>query len=371
MKLKFLLEKEFKQLFRTPAMVAITVIFPLVVMLIMPWAATLDIKGIKVSIVDNDFSDLSKDFTQRIQNSTYFELTSLKTDYTQSIEQIEYGYADLVLEIPSKFEYDIINSGSTTIQVSVNSVNSIKGIMGQSYISSLAMEFSQEQILDKINSSESVLPHVSIASKNMYNPTLDYKHTMIPGLIMIIMIVLCGFLPAVNIVAEKERGTIEQLNVTPISKLTFILAKLIPFWIIGFFALSIGFLLAWLVYGLLPVGSFGLLYLSCGLFVLIMTGFGLVVSNSSATMQQATFVMFFFVIIFIMMCGLLTPVDSMPDWAQTIAAFTPTKYMVNILRCIYLRGSDIVDLKIDFIALTATMLFFNIWAVLSYRKQNK
>jgi ABC-2 type transport system permease protein len=167
---------------------------------------------------------------------------------------------------------------------------------------------------------------------------------------------------------EKEMGTIEQLNVTPVGKSTFILAKLIPFWMVGFVAASFGFLFAWFIYGLLPVGSVVTLYLFSGLFIFTMTGFGLIISNHSSTIQQAIFVMFFFVIIFIMLCGLLTPVDSMPDWAQFITGLTPTKYIVHALQCVYLKGSNVWDLKLDFIALTTMMLFFNIWAILSYRK---
>lgn len=368
MVLKYLLEKEFKQFFRNKFMPVLTIVFPLIVMLVMPWAATLDIKNIEVTVIDHDHSPLSRQLIDKIDNSTYFNLTSMTKNYKDGIAQLEYGHAELIVEIPSGFEYDMVNSGTSPIQISVNAVNSIKGMMGQSYMIALASEFSNEKVDVTGNTHRHFSPKITVQTKNMYNPTLDYQKTMIPGLIMVITIVLCGFLPAVNIVIEKEKGTIEQLNVTPVSKFTFILAKLIPFWIIGFVSLSIGFLLAWLVYGLVPVGSLFTLYLFSGLFILTMTGLGLVISNHSSTMQQATFVMFFFVIICIMMCGLLTPVKSMPDWAQWVAAFTPTKYMVNVLRTVYLKGSGIADLWPDFIALTAMMLFFNIWAVLSYRK---
>ncbi|MDR0419542.1 MAG: ABC transporter permease [Prevotellaceae bacterium] len=369
MTLKYLLEKEFKQFFRNKFMPKIVIIFPLMVILVMPWAATLDIKHIKVSIIDNDLSPLSTLLTQKVGNSTYFDLTSIANNYEQAMEHLEYGRADLILEIPSGFESDLINFRVSPIQVSVNAVNSIKGMMGQSYITSLVSEFSQEQLLlKKTNNNQVVAPKVDIIVKNMYNPTLDYKYTMIPGLMMVIMVVLCAFLPAVNIVQEKEIGTIEQLNVTPIRKFTFILAKLIPFWIIGLTALTLAFVLSWLVYGLTPVGSFGTIYLFSGLFILTMTGAGLVVSNHSTTMQQATFVMFFFVIISILLCGLLTPVDSMPNWAQVIAGLTPTKYIVNVLRCVYLKGNGVANLWVDLLALSIMAITFNVWAVLSYKK---
>ena len=106
------------------------------------------------------------------------------------------------------------------------------------------------------------------------------------------------------------------------------------------------------------------------LFILTMSGLGLVISNKSSTMQQATFVMFFFVMIFLMMCGLFTPVRSMPDWAQSIAAFTPTKYMVDVMRNVYLKGSSLADLQTEMIALSIMAVLLNVWAILSYRKSS-
>ena len=368
MTLRFLLEKEFKQFFRNGFMPRMVVFFPLVVMLVMPWAATLDIKNIKVSVVDNDSSPMSALLIEKIGNSTYFDITSAAPDHTAAMEAVEYGDADLVVEIPAGFEADLVNLGTAPMHVSVNAVNSIKGMLGQSYISSLASVFSQELAAMRTDTLAMPVPRVEATVKNMYNPTLNYKHTMIPGLVMIIMVVLCSFLPAVNIVMEKETGTIEQINVTPVGKATFILAKLMPFWIIGFIALSIAFLLSWLVYGLVPAGSFGTLYLFCGLFIFTVTGAGLVVSNHSSTMQQATFLMFFFVIICIIMSGLLTPVGSMPGWAKAISGATPTKYIVDALRSIYLKGSGIADLWVEALALAGMMLAFNTWAVLSYKK---
>ena len=371
MTLKYLLEKEFKQTFRNKIMLGMIVMFPLMVILVMPWAATFDVKNIKIIIVDNDYSSFSREFTERIQNSTYFELVSAAQNYTEGIHDLELGRTDMVLEIPTSFENDLVASGTAPIQVSVNTVNSIKGIMGQSYINILASDFSREKAILMNPNPEMLQAKVDIIVKNMYNPTLDYKHTMVPGLIMITLIILCGFMPALNIVIEKEQGTIEQLNVTPVSKVTFILAKLIPFWIMGFITVTLGFFFAWLVYGLVPMGSFATLYFYITLFVFTMTGFGLLVSNSSSTMQQSTFVMFFFVILFVMLCGLLTPVDSMPDWAKVISNFTPTKHMVNVLRSVYIRGSGIPDLIPEFFALLTMMVFYNVWAVLSYKKSSK
>jgi ABC-2 type transport system permease protein len=370
MVLKFLIEKEFKQLIRNPFMPKLIFIFPMMIMFIMPWAATLDVKNIKVVVVDNDRSSLSERFSDKIARSTYFNFKGTAQSYNDGIAELEYGRADLVLEIPAGFENDLVNLGTTPIQISINAVNSIKGNFGQVYMSALAAEFSEEYAGTSNAMLTAAMPKVNISVLNMHNPYLDYKFTMIPGLMMIIVLMLCGFLPAVNIVSEKEVGTIEQINVTPVGKFTFIIAKLIPYWLVGLVALSLGFVIAWALYGLTPAGSLLTIYFFAMLFILTMTGAGLVVSNHSSTMQQSIFVMFFFVIIFVMMSGLLTPVQSMPTWAQAISAATPTKYFVDVMRDVYLKGSTIADLWVQALALSGMAILLNTWAVRSYRKFN-
>lgn len=368
MVLKYLLEKEFKQFVRHKFMPKLVLLFPLMIMLIMPWATTLDIKDINTIIVDHDLTGASSDFSKAVNSSSYFRLRDVRPDYDGAIDVVEYGDADLIIEIPAGFENEYINTGSAHILVAINTVNTTKGVLGRAYIQMLATEFAQREPSPAIRAG--MTPQVEVLIKNMYNPLLDYKFTMIPGLMVVVILLLCGFMPAANIVQEKELGTIEQINVTPVSKFAFILGKLIPYWIIGFLALSLCFFLAWLVYGLLPVGSVWTIYLFAGLFILTMTGMGLIISNSSSTMQQATFVMLFFVMIFVMMCGLLTPVKSMPRWAQGIAALTPTKYMVDVMRNVYLKGSRLADLKVDLIALSTMAIGLNVWAILSYHKRS-
>ena len=162
---------------------------------------------------------------------------------------------------------------------------------------------------------------------------------MIPALMIMLLVMLCGFLPALNLVSEKETGTIEQINVTPVSRLTFTLAKLIPYWVIGTAVLGAAMLLAWIVYGLAPAGSIGAIFLAAALFVLTMSGLGVAIANRSETMQQTMFVMFFFVMIFILMSGLITPVESMPGMgAVRSPGLLPPRYFVGIMRAVYLKG---------------------------------
>ena len=191
---------------------------------------------------------------------------------------------------------------------------------------------------------------------------------MVPGLLVMLLTVLCCAFTALNIVGEKEAGTIEQINVSPVPRALFILAKLLPNWIIGLLALVFGMLAAWLVHGVTPTGSLGTILLFAVLYVCVVSAAGMVVSNYSNTMQQAMFVMFFFLIIFMITCGLFTPIKSMPDWMQWCVSVNPLKYFVQALRLIYLKGSGFAELLPEFAWLCGFAVVFNVWAVWSYKK---
>ena len=263
------------------------------------------------------------------------------------------------------FERDMTIATPQRISITANAVNATKGGLGMQYIVQTIARTLAEMRGEKSPTNLSEL----VTIENRYNPTLNYRHYMIPALMIILFILICGFLPALSIVGEKESGSIEQINVTPISRLTFTLSKLVPYWIIGLFVVTIAMLVAWLVYGLVPVGSVGAIYLGALLFILTISGFSLTIANFSDTMQQTMFVMFFFIMIFMLMSGLLTPIDSMPEWAQKFTAILPPRYYVEILRSVYLKGTSIVELRTNFVVLSIFALFFNILAALTYKKQ--
>lgn len=359
MTLKFLIEKEFKQLLRNPIMPKLIIIFPCMMMLLMPWAANLEIKNNNLCVVDNDHSPASRRLIQKVSGSDYFRLTNTASSYAEAIRYIERGEADIILEIPRNFEKDMIRDNRTNAMISANTVNGTKGGLGSSYLASIVSDFATDAMST---------PAIQVSVLNLFNPHLEYKYFMIPALMVMLLTLLCGFLPSLNIVSEKEAGTIEQINVTPVGKFTFILAKLIPYWIIGLLVLSICFILAGVIYGITPAGNLGTIYFFACLFILVISGFGLIISNYSSTMQQAMFVMFFFLIIFILMSGLFTPINSMPVWAQWITVFNPLTYFIQVMRMVYLKGSGITELGTQFIALCGFLLFFNTWAVWSYRK---
>ena len=336
--IKYLIEKEFKQLLRNSFLPRLIFIFPCMIMLLMPWAANLEIKNIRMNIIDNDHSALSRRLVDKITASTYFRTTALPDSYKEGLEAIEAGTADVLLEIPGDFEKDWVNGEAAHVLVAANAVNGTKGGLGSSYLSAIINDYGTELQAESGNipaAANGDLPRIDILTQNLFNPNLDYKLFMIPALMVMLLTMLCGFLPALNIVGEKEAGTIEQINVTPVGKFTFILAKLIPYWLIGFVVLTLCFILAWALYGIFPAGHFLVIYFFAIIFVLAVSGLGLVISNHSATMQQAMFVMWFCMLILILMSGLFTPVRSMPEWAQWITMLNPLKYFMQVMRMVY------------------------------------
>lgn len=369
--IRFLLEKEFKQIFRNPFLPRMILAMPLMMMLVFPWAANQEIKNLRLSVVDNDHSVYSERLIQKTIASGYFNLTNVSSTNETALQSLELDKADIILEIQPDFEKHLIKEEAADVMISANAVNGMKGGLGASYLSAILQDFARE-VREEWKQSPKILklPIINIVSQNRFNPHLDYKVFMVPAIMVTLLTMLCGFLPALNIVGEKEIGTIEQMNVTPVNKLTFILAKLIPYWIIGLLALTLCIILAALVYGLIPVGRLTTLYFFASLYIVVVSGFGLVISNYSNTMQQAMFVMFFFIMIFILMSGLFTPISSMPEWAQHITIFNPLRYFIQVMRMVYLKGSGMIDLTSQLIALSCFAIFFNGWAVLSYRKSS-
>ena len=357
-----LLDKEFRQFFRNPFLPKMAVMFPLMVMLVIPWVTTQDVRHVGVAVVDHDRTAASRRILQKIGASDYYTLYDVADSYASALGALEEGCID---EIPDGFERSVATGTPRKVSISANGVNALKGSLGSQYMVQTVM-----QTLAELRAEKGLAAGPDpIAVQNRYNPTLEYRFYMIPALMIMLLIMICGFLPALNLVGEKEKGTIEQINVTPVGRFTFTLAKLVPYWVIGLVLLAFAMLLAWVVYRLVPVGSFGAICLAAALFILTMSGIGVVIANRSETMQQTMFVMFFFVMIFILMSGLITPVESMPAWAQWITRFLPPRYFVGIMRAVYLKGTTFAELWGDYAVLAVSASVFGLLAALTYRKR--
>ncbi|MBC7828639.1 MAG: ABC transporter permease [Chitinophagaceae bacterium] len=367
--IKFLLQKEFKQIFRNKSILAMVIVMPVVQLLILPLAADYEVKNINLVVVDADHSPYSQRLLSKITASGYFKLTGFEQSFKEAFTFIENDKADLVLEIPAGFERALVREGSQKLHITVNAINGVKANLGGNYLVSIIREFNNDiririMPLGRFNAQ----PVLETVSANWFNPFLNYRLYMVPGILAILVTMIGGFLTALNIVKEKEVGTIEQINVTPIKKHHFILGKLIPFWILGNVVFSIGLLVSWLIYGIVPLGNIFLLFGFVAIYLLAVLGLGLLVSTFCDTQQQAMFIMFFFMMIFILLGGLFTSVDSMPQWAQVIVGFNPVSYLISVMRMIILKGSEAQNIIRPLCITACFAIVLNSLAVLNYKK---
>ena len=345
MTLRYLIQKELLQIRRNSFLPKLIVMFPIMIMCVMPWVMQMEVKNIRVDVVDIDRTTESQRLVHDIEASNYFIFNGMQPTYQAAMTDVEHGKADIILEI---------RDGKYLI--AANAVNGTKGAMGSAYLS---------QIATKDLRNDNV-----VGVLNLYNKGQNYKLYMIPALLAIVMMLMTGFLPTLNIVGEKETGTIEQINVTPVSKWAFILSKLIPYWIIALFVVTVCLILAWLVYGITPVGSVWLVYLLAMLLALFFSSLGLIISNYSSTMQQAIFVMWFFVVCIMLLSGLFTPTRSMPQWAYMSTYINPMHYFIDAIRTVFIRGGGFQDIAHQLMALLGIGIVMACWAVQSYKKNS-
>ena len=197
---------------------------------------------------------------------------------------------------------------------------------------------------------------------------MDYKTFMVPGILALLVTMIGGFLSSMNIVKEKEIGTIEQINVTPIQKYHFIIGKLLPFWVLALGELAIGLLAGKLLYDIPMVGNLFLLFGFSGLYLFVVLGLGLFISTITETQQQAMFISWFFMVIFIFLSGMFTAIENMPGWAQQLTYFNPVRYFMEVIRMVMLKGSDLGNISTQIWILVGYALAINGLAVWNYRK---
>lgn len=369
--LKFLLQKEFRQIFRDPSILRMILIMPVIQLMVLPWAADYEVKNIKLAVTDQDHSEYSRQLINKITASGYFILTDYSASYAGALQQIEKDEADVVLQIPAKFEKDLVKQNEASLFLAINAINGVKANLGGAYLRTIIQDYNRQVRTEWIQFPRfSPETQIELTSSNWFNPLMNYKYFMVPGILVILLTLVGTNLASVNIVREKEIGTIEQINVTPIKKYHFILGKLIPFWILGLAVLTIGLLISRLAYGIIPAGSFLTIYVFAALYLFAVLGLGLLLSTYSVNQQQAMLLSFFLMMIFILLGGLYTSIDSMPEWAKWITRFNPVSYFIDVMRMVILKGSGLADIKHHLLVMTGFAVVFNGWAVLSYRKRS-
>lgn len=370
--IKFLMIKEFKQIFRNKAMLPIIFVMPVIQLLILSNAATFEIKNLNVEFIDHDKSALSRLIISKFQSSGYFKIVDYLTNQNDAENDLKSRKTDLYIEIPAKFEETIIKEQANDILLVVNSIDGSKGSISTFYVNNIIQDVNN-QIARLFSIKSNVLVSGNFSRINInysfwYNPVLNYKTFMVPGLLVLLVTLIGIFLSSMNIVREKEIGTLESINVTPIKKIQFLLGKQIPIWIIGMFDMLFGLVLALVIFKIPMLGNPLVLIAFSGLYLVLALGIGLFISTITDTQQQAMFFAWFFMVIFILLGGLFTAIENMPQWAQMITLANPIRYFIEVVRLVMLKGSNFMDVRNHFIIVSIMAVFINTLAVLRYKK---
>ena len=363
----FIIQKEFIQIFRDKAMLPIIFIVPIFQLLILSYTATFEIKNINFVVVDHDKSVLSAKMKSKFMGSSFYNFIGEAQDYKTAEENLRKGSADQIIVIESDFEKSLQLEKRAKVQVVTNGINGSAASLMGAYATLLISDFNREIIIDEFPLAKVGLP-IKTHPSFWYNPELNYITFMVPGILVLLVTIIGMFLSGMNMVKEKEIGTIEQINVTPIKKYQFIAGKLIPFWVIANVDLAIGLILAYAVFNIPIIGSVTLLFGVASVYLIAVLSLGLLISTMTNTMQQSMFISWFFLVIFILMSGLFTPVESMPNWAQILNYINPVAYFIKINRMIMLKGSGFMDFQREFYLLLTYAIAILSLSIVRYRK---
>jgi len=330
-------------------MLPIIFIMPVVQLVILVYAATFEMKNINIAFVDKDLSSSSRELCGKFSGSPFFNVKGNTFNLEEAERLLTKDSVDLIIAFPSDFERSLVRENKTKIQILVNAVNGTKASIGYAYAMSIISAYNQEVIAQRVTLPPGMtMKKINITSSFWFNNDLNYKIYMLPGILVILVTVVGAFLSGMNMVREKEIGTIEQINVTPIKKYQYITGKLVPFWVIGMVELAFGLTVGRILFDIPIEGSLLLLFSFSSMYMLVALGMGLFLSTTADTQQQVMILAWFFMLIFILMSGIFTPADSMPEWAQKLNTINPISYFIKVIRMILLKGSTFSDISREF-----------------------
>ncbi|MCZ4695041.1 ABC transporter permease [Ancylomarina euxinus] len=367
--IKYILQKEFLQIFRNKSMLPIIFAMPIIQLCVLVFAATFEMKNTNVYVVDRDLSSHSRQIISKFYGSPFFTVKDVDFSIKNAEDELSKDNVDAILYFENGFGKAVDKKEHASVQVLVNAIDASAAGLYNAYILSVIQDYNL-QVNSKIQSVDknNTVLQVKNTYSYLFNAEMKYIPYMLPGILVLLITVIGLFLSAMNVVREKEIGTIEQINVTPIKRYQFLIGKLIPFLLIGFFELGVGLIIAAFVFKIPILGSVWLIYLVAFIYLLTILGIGLFISTQTDTQQQAMFIAWFFMIIFVLMGGLFTPTESMPEWGQKMNLLNPVAYFIKIIRMIMLKGSGFMDILKDLSILALYSLVMLSFAVNRYRK---
>lgn len=375
----FLVRKEFLQVFRDRAMLFQMAVIPLVQLLVLAFAATFEIRSTRVHVVDADRSAASRDLVSRFTATGRFEVVEYSADMERADRQLLARDVSLIVRVPHGFERSLLREGAAPVQLVLNAEEGAAAGVVRSYATEILSDHSARLGAElrpdarNVRAAADAPPvpgaaRIDVRTRGWFNPEMDYTDYMVPGILVSLVTLIGTLLSAQNIAREKELGTLEQLNVTPIGRGAFIAGKLIPFWIIAMVELSLGLALARLAFGIPLRGSLLLVFAAAAVYLVGALGVGLWISTLVDTQQQAMFVAFFVMMVYLLMSGIFTPVDSMPPAVRWFTEINPIKHFVVIMRAVLMKGAGFAEVRTPFLASAA---FAGVVLTLAVRQHRK
>jgi ABC-2 type transport system permease protein len=370
--LRFLLRKEFLQILRDRTILAMLIIMPVAQLLVLTDAATFEVRSARMYVVDKDHSTASRDIVTRLTGSNRFVYAGSSPSTAVASDAMLERRADMILVIPEGFERSLVREQHAPVQLIFNAENGAAAGVMNSYANAVLTRYSREfgATLEGSMSATPGGPWIDVRQRGWYNARLDYRDYMVPGILAVLVALIGTLLTAMNIVREKEAGTLDQLNVTPIDRSTFIAAKLIPLWTFAMVDLGLGLLVARFVFNVPMLGSLTLIFVAATVFLIGALGIGLWISTIADTQQQAMFVTFSLMMIYLLMSGLFTPIRAMPAWAQWTTQINPIAHFVALMRAVLLKGATVRDVSSHLVALAAISAAALGIAVRQYQKRS-
>ena len=359
----FLAQAEVLHIVRDHVLLAQVLIVPVVQLLLLSNAATFQIRNTPIHVVDLDRTSVSRGLINHLAASGHFQIVGTVPSLDRANDGLLAGTVTMVVVIPHDFEVSLTRTGVAPVELSVNAEKGSAAGIVQSYASRVLAEYAADL------SPMDAAPRIDVRVRGRYNPTLNYNHYMVPGILVALVTMIGTLLTAQNIAREKELGTLEQLNVTPITRGQFIVAKLLPFWVLGLLELSLGLIVGKLVFDIPMRGSVLLLFGVASVYLAVALGIGLWISAMVETQQQAMFVTFFIINIYLLMSGLFTPIDSMAPWVRTVSVVNPVRHFVTIARAILIKGAGPAEVGRPFMYLAISAVVALTIAVRQYRKR--
>jgi ABC-2 type transport system permease protein len=338
MRVLHLMKKELLELRRDPRLFSVVIIAPIVQLNVLGYAATTDVKDIPIAIVDSDRSSASRDLVHRFETSANFKIVAMPGSTNEIDRYLDRGDAWMAISIPPDYGRKVASAGHTTIQIVADGTDANSTGVAMAYAQTLIGGYVQDLVADAAPGA-AVTGLVQPEIRVWFNARLESRYFMIPGILALLLLVITTNLSAMAIVREREIGTLEQLNVTPLARWELITGKLLPYAFIGIIDVVLVLIVAIYWFEVPMRGSLALLFGMCLIYLLSTLGLGLFVSTISKTQQQAMMTaIFFFLTPMMYLSGFVFPIENMPQWIQSITYLIPLRYFLIIVRGIFLKG---------------------------------